>query len=83
MLNKRTSEFKAVVTDLLDQNKENVCKWLNLVANGDGADLKPDPGKALDLMGRLAEYAYPKLARTEVTGPEGGPQELKISWLDK
>lgn len=94
--NKATVEFKQTVTKLLEDNQGNIARWLKTVAEGNseavsaGAaenknirEIAPDPAKALDLVGKLAEYAYPKLARTEVTGPEGGPQELKISWLDK
>jgi hypothetical protein len=32
-----------------------------------------DPGKAADLLIRMAEYHFPKLGRTEVTGEGGGP----------
>jgi hypothetical protein len=35
--------------------------------------LKPDPGKALDLMAKLAEFAAPKLARVEHTGDPNAP----------
>lgn len=77
-LNIVTREFKQTVTDLLAKNDENVCKWLSLVALGNGEDLKPDPGRALDLMSKLAEYAYPKLARTELTGPDG--KDLQVAF---
>lgn len=78
--NHATLEFKTAVTQLLDRNRDNLARWLALVADGDGADMKPDPAKALDLVSRLAEYAYPKLARSEQTGPDGGPQELVVRW---
>jgi hypothetical protein len=32
-----------------------------------------DPGKAADLLVKMAEYHFPKLGRTEVTGEGGGP----------
>jgi hypothetical protein len=38
----------------------------------------PDPGKAADLLIRMAEYHFPKLGRTEVSGPDGGPVEFTI-----
>ena len=63
--NKATAAFRETVSALLDANRDNVQKWLNLVAEGDGDAVKPDPGKALDLLSKLAEYASPKLARTE------------------
>lgn len=70
--NKVTKEFRATVQALLDSNTANVSLWLQKVADGDG-DVRPDPGKALDLLAKLAEFAAPKLARTEVTGEGGGP----------
>lgn len=65
--NKVTREFKATVKALLEDNSENVARWLALVAEGDGADVKADPGKALDIMARLAEYVTPKLSRSDLT----------------
>ena len=74
--NKATTEFRMTVQALLDDNRENVGRWLTLVAEGDGTDKgAPDPAKALDLLAKLAEYAAPKLNRTEVTGADGGPVE--------
>lgn len=59
---------------MLRENSENVSVWLTTVANGDPENnVKPDPGRALDLMSRLAEYATPKLARTEVSGDPDNP----------
>lgn len=71
--NKVNAEFRETVRKLLEDNSANVGKWLTLVAEGDGASLSPDPGKALDLLTRLAEYAAPKLSRTEHVGDGGGP----------
>lgn len=82
--NKVTQEFRKTVQALLDENRENVSRWLTLVAEGDGTDNgKPDPGKALDLLAKLAEFAAPKLARTEVTGKDGGPVVVAASTLDE
>ena len=78
-LNKATQEFRATVQSLLDDNRENVGRWLTLVAEGDGTDKgQPDPARALDLIAKLAEYAAPKLNRTEVTGEGGGPVRQAI-----
>lgn len=57
--NKATVEFKQAVTDLLTLAAPDFQEWLVRVA-------ATDPGKALDLCGKLAEYAYPKLARTDI-----------------
>lgn len=50
-----------------------------------GKDDKPltyrhgaDPGKAADLVLRMAEYHYPKLSRAEVTGKDGGAVSIEI-----
>ena len=59
-------EFRDTVRQLLEDNSQNVGRWLTLVAEGDGSDnAKADPGRALDLMAKLAEYAAPKLSRSE------------------
>lgn len=94
--NKATVEFKQTVTRLLEDNQGNIARWLKTVAEGNSeavaahalqgnkiAEIQPDPAKALDLVSKLAEYAYPKLARTETTGKDGGPQELRITWSEK
>jgi hypothetical protein len=71
--NKATAEFKEAVTRLLDYAAPEMVGWLSRVA-------EENPEKALDLTAKLAEYAAPKLARTEVTGEGGGPQKHVISW---
>lgn len=79
-LNKRTVEFRETVQRVLDDNAINVGKWLTAVAEGDAVnEVKPDPAKALDLLAKLAEYAAPKLNRTEHTGKDGGPIDQNLS----
>lgn len=82
-LNKATKAFRETVTQLLESNADNVHKWLETVAYGDGDTVKPDPKGALTLLAQLAEYATPKLARTEHTGAEEGPIELVVKWQDE
>lgn len=78
--NKVNAEFRDTVRRLLEDNAENVGRWLTSVAEGDGTDgAKPDPGKALDLMAKLAEFAAPKLARTEHVGDDGNPIRQSIT----
>ena len=81
---KTNKEFRATVQKLLEDNAENVHKWLAQVANGtlrvyEGQLIgdPPNPGKALDLLSKLAEYAAPKLSRAEVV-PEGQLQGTHI-----
>ena len=85
--NRLTMEFKAIVQDLIDENKDNVKLWLKQTAEGvperrhtdaEGVQhislgVAPDPAKATDLITKLAEYAAPKLSRQEVTGAGGQP----------
>jgi hypothetical protein len=81
--NKATTEFRVTVQKLLDRNTENVAIWLEQVATGNGDPDKADPGKALDLLAKLAEYAAPKLARTEHVGDGGGPVRIIAGPLDE
>ena len=77
--NKSTTEFRETVTRLLEDNKDNFAKWLKQVAEGDEvAETKANPAKALDILTGLAEFAAPKLARTEHTGEGGGPLTVEI-----
>jgi hypothetical protein len=75
-VNKATKTFRETVSAMLEGNAENVQKWLETVAYGDGDQVKPDPKGALTLMAQLAEYATPKLSRTEMTGDGGGPVQV-------
>jgi hypothetical protein len=80
-VNRVTNEFRETVRCLLEDNSENVSKWLELVAEGDAErDIRPDPYKALDMISKLAEYATPKLARTELTGDSNKPIEHRVTW---
>lgn len=58
--NKATATFRDTISKLLSDNSGNVGVWLARVAEN-------DPGKALDLMAKLAEYAAPKLSKVEQT----------------
>ena len=71
MPNKLTRAFRETVNTLLEDNAENVSLWLSDVA-------RDDPAKALDLIAKLAEYAAPKLSRTELAGDKEAP--IVISW---
>ena len=83
-VNKITREFRETVTQLLQDNTENVGRWLTLVADGDGSENgRPDPGKALDLLAKLAEFAAPKLNRVEHVGDGGGPVRVVASSDDQ
>lgn len=76
-VNKVTVEFRQTVTALLEANSENVAIWLQQVADGEGTG-RPDPGRALELLAKLAEYAAPKLGRVEHVGDGGGSVQHAI-----
>jgi len=88
--NKISHEFRVTVQKLLENNSENVHKWLAQVANGtlrlhEGQLIgdPPNPAKALDLIAKLAEYAAPKLTRAEIV-PEGmhqGATHIQIEFI--
>jgi hypothetical protein len=75
--NRVTQEFRETIMRLLDDHRENIALWLSQVANGtlrvlDNGQVvgdPPNPGKALDLIAKLAEYGAPKLTRAEVVPP--------------
>jgi len=72
--NRVTGAFRETVNRLLDDNAENVSQWLAQVAI-------EDPAKAIELVAKLAEYAVPKLARTEVSGNlETTPPSLQVNF---
>ena len=72
-VNRVTNEFRETVRCLLEDNADNVSKWLELVAEGDEAkQIRPDPYKALDMIS--------KLARTELTGSDNKPIEISVTW---
>lgn len=79
--NKVNRDFRETIKALLESNASNVESWLNEVANGNPVlEIKPDPARALDLLSRLAEYAAPKLARTEVVGDKDAPTHHVFTW---
>lgn len=84
--NRATIEFRQTVRQLLEDNADNVGKWLKAIAEGDienGGKREPDPYKALDMMAKLAEYAAPKLGRVEHVGDGGGPVRIVASPTDE
>jgi predicted transcriptional regulator len=74
-LNKTTVEFKEAVTNLMTLMSPRMAEWLERIA-------ATDPKGALDTMSKLAEYAYPKLARSELVGKDGKdliPESVQIN----
>lgn len=61
--NKTTTDFKKAINNLVEYATPEMVSWLKQVA-------EEDPAKALDLLHKLAEFAYPKLARTELANAD-------------
>lgn len=56
--NKITSELRESLKEILEDNITSVNKWIKETA-------KTDPGKAVDLWAKLADFAIPRLSRVE------------------
>ena len=73
--NRATADVRAAIAVFAEGNAHKLQDWLDRVAEGSDGN-RPDPAKAADLYLRAIEYHIPKLARTEVTGQDGGPVEI-------
>lgn len=69
--NKLTSEFKEAVNKLLWTASPKMVGWIDRIA-------VDDPARALDLISKLAEYAYPKLSRSDVNATHSGALTIEI-----
>lgn len=67
--NKATREAREVFADLCKKKAPEMLKKLDAI---------DDPAKWLDVFSRLAEFAVPKLARTEVTGKDGEALVIEV-----
>lgn len=70
-INKATKNARAAIAALVEANIPKVQRWLNKIAKDEG------PKAAFQCLMDLVEYHVPKLARTELTGPDGGPVEYR------
>lgn len=62
--NKATKTAREAFSKLLDGNIDKLQQWLDLLA-------ERDPLQAFRCVLDMAEFAVPKLARTEITGADG------------
>lgn len=82
--NKSTKEAREAIALFVDTNAHRLTAWLDAVADGDPEnDIKPNPAKAFELFQSVIEYHVPKLARTEITGQDGGPVMVSATQLDE
>ena len=82
--NKATQTAREAIALFVDGNAHRLTGWLDQVAHGDPEnDIKPNPIKAFELWQSVVEYHVPKLARTEVTGANGGPVVIAATATDE
>lgn len=67
--NKTTTQFKEALNHLLEESAPKMIEWLEQVDS---------PEKRFDILTKMAEYIHPKLARSEVTGKDGGPIKSEV-----
>jgi hypothetical protein len=78
--NKATSEARQAIALFVDGNAHRLSGWLDSVAAGDVTnDIKPNPAKAFELFQSVVEYHIPKLARQELSGPDGGSVQHSVT----
>ena len=71
--NKSTAAVREAIAKMAEMNAPRFSNWLDQVA-------AKSPEKACDIYLRAIEYHIPKLARTEVTGTDGKPVALQVTW---
>lgn len=72
--NKSTQAAREAIARFVDGNSDKLQEWLDQIAAEKG------PQAAFECFASMLEYHVPKLARTETTGKDGGPQEWVIRW---
>lgn len=85
--NKATQAAREAIAAFVDGNAGRLQGWLDRVADGVQDDegkwiVRPDPQRAFEMFQSVVEYHVPKLARTELTGADGGPQEMVVRWQE-
>lgn len=70
--NKATKQIREAVAKIVDDNTENLQKWMDQLA-------EESPEKAANLMVKLMEFTLPKLARSELTGSVETTSRLVIN----
>lgn len=71
--NKATANAREAIARFVDGNSEKLQGWLDKIEAEDGAKA------AFQCVMDLLEYHVPKLARTEITGKDGGPVATTIN----
>ncbi len=74
-LNRSTANAKEAIARFVDGNADRLTGWLDEIYAQDG------PKAAFQCFSDLVEYHVPKLARTEVTGADGGAIIVQVNKL--
>jgi hypothetical protein len=69
--NKATADVRAAVAMLVQNLVPEVEVWIRKGA-------RKNPLGAAKVLADIAEYHMPKLSRTELTGQDGGPLEVRV-----
>lgn len=77
--NKATTTAREAIARFVDGNTERLQGWLDEIA----ADDKHGPREAFRCLMDVMEYHVPKLARTELTGKDGGPVVIQATQDDE
>lgn len=72
--NKTTTDVREAIALIAQRNVGKVQQWLESIE---------DPAKRVGLFLDLCEYHIPKLARTEITGKDGGAVIVQSTPLDE
>jgi hypothetical protein len=92
--NKVTAEDREVFRMVYERRLSDLDRWITETGDGfeavhflkDGTKIpyiEKNPGKAADILVRMAEHFVPKLARNEHVGADGGPVEFVIRDIAK
>lgn len=73
---KATINAREAIARFVDGNADRLQEWLDKIAKEDG------PKEAFKCFADVLEYHVPKLARTELTGKDGGPQTHVYRWQE-
>ena len=73
---KVTLQTREIITAFTTDNAPRLQSWLDAIQEKDGA------AAAIAAYTKLLPFALPQLARTELTGQNGGAQEHTYRWLD-
>ncbi|PJK07978.1 hypothetical protein CO610_07385 [Lysobacteraceae bacterium NML95-0200] len=70
--NKTTRQAREAIALAVDGNAHKLGEWLDKIEREDGARA------AFECFMKMTEYHVPKLARTELSGTDGGPLQVIV-----